>query len=82
MYTEEYENRSNGIKSFASKMVLVVLAIILLVWLVPKFVAPTKASSKTSGEDATSIAVSSLQEQIFANNLEKMKDAAISYFTK
>ena len=40
MYTEEYEQKGFPIKDFILKAVLVLIFVFLLVWLLPKFIAP------------------------------------------
>ena len=76
MYTEEYEQKGFPIKDFIIKAVLVIIFVFLLVWLLPKFIAPTIVN-----ENNTTVDVSALTSQIFADNLERMKEAAISYYT-
>ena len=72
MYTEEYERRSFPIRDFLLKIVLVLLFVFLLIWILSNF---TKPSTKKVEN------YSPLLEQIFGENLTKMKDAAISYYT-
>ncbi len=72
MYTEEYEKRQFPFRDFLLKIILVIIFVFLLVWLLPKFIAPS-TSNVTD--------ISPLTSQIFGDNLEKMKEAAISYYT-
>lgn len=87
MYTEEYEKRGYPITNFIIKLVLVVIVILLLVWLVPKIIAPNFSSNSnntSSCKGSTTCEVKGLDaltSQIFADNLERMKDAAITYYT-
>ena len=86
MYTEEYEQKGFPIKDFILKAVLVIIFVFLLVWLLPKFIAPVinKDSSKTEKcptVNCDTTGIGALTSQIFADNLERMKDAAISYYT-
>ena len=86
MYTEEYERRGFPFRDFILKLILVIIFVLLLVWLLPKFIKPTVNYTTKDGKacptstcDTTGI--SALTSQIFADNLERMKDAAISYYT-
>lgn len=79
MYTEEYEHRGFPFRDFLLKLILVIIFVFLLVWLLPKFISPTVVNkSEKSGE---TVDLSPLTSQIFADNLEKMKEAAITYYT-
>ena len=85
MYTEEYENKGFPIRNFVIKLIILIAIVALLFWLVPKVLSPsTKTDVKTTCNGSSSCdltGVNALTSQIFANNLEKMKDAAISYYT-
>lgn len=76
MYTEDYENRGFPFRDFLLKLILIIIFVFLLVWLLPKFIKPTTVENKE-----TTTEISALSSQIFNDNLEKMKDAAISYYT-
>ncbi len=78
MYSEEYEQKGFPFRDFLLKLILVVIFVFLLVWLLPKFITPKIVTKTTKGE---SVDLSPLTSQIFADNLEKMKNAAISYYT-
>ena len=80
MYTDEYENRGFPFRNFLLKLILIIIFVFLLVWLLPKFIAPAVDKDiKNSNENTTQI--NALTSQIFADNLNKMKEAAISYYT-
>ena len=88
MYREEYEKRGFPIRGFLVKLILGILLILLLIWLVPKFVKPVATSNKNgcSGEICEQLSeklkgLDALTATIFANNIDKMKNAAISYYT-
>ena len=85
MYAEEYERRGFPVKDFLLKLVLVVVFVALLCWLLPKFIKPTIVNEcQHSGSSASvcdTSGLDALTSQIFADNLEKMKNAAISYYT-
>ena len=89
MYTEEYEKRGYPIRNFLIKFLLVVIFVLLLVWLLSKFVVPrlnsgTSTTNNTSCKGSTTcevLGLDALTSQIFADNLERMKDAAITYYT-
>lgn len=76
MYTEEYEHRGFPFRDFLLKLILIIIFVFLLVWLLPKFISPTVVNKGNSTTD-----ISPLTSQIFADNLERMKEAAISYYT-
>ena len=88
MYTEEYNRKGFPLKDFLAKLVLVIVFVILLVLLLPKFIQPkivqqncndTKLSS--TSDNCDSVAYNSLTSQIFQDNIDRMKEAAISYYT-
>ena len=74
-------------KDFLTKLILVIVFVLLLVWLLPKFITPTIVQencndTKKSGPNSEcSLAYSSLTSQIFQDNLDRMKEAAVSYYT-
>lgn len=73
MYTDdETERRGFPFRDFLLKLILVVIFVLLLVWLLPKFMAPVN----TPNVDLTP-----LTSQIFSDNLKRMQDAATSYYT-
>ena len=88
MYTEEYERRGFPFRDFILKLILVIVFVLLLVWLLPKFITPSITNNNTTksgkacptGTCDTS-GISALTSQIFADNIYRMKDAAISYYT-
>ncbi len=82
MYTEEYESKGFPFRDFLLKLILIIIFVFLLVWLLPKFISPkivNKTEKISAGESVVDL--SPLTSQIFADNLERMKDAAISYYT-
>ena len=89
MYTEEYEKRGFPITSFLIKLLLVVIAILLVIWLLSKFILPrfnntSPANSNSGCKSSTTcevLGLDALTSQIFADNLVRMRDAAISYYT-
>lgn len=78
MYTEDYENRGFPFRDFLLKLILIIIFVFLLVWLLPKFITPAINKNIKNG---SSTEINALSSQIFADNLEKMKQAAISYYT-
>ena len=85
MYTEEYEKKGFPIGNILIKLVLIVIFVLLLCWLLPKFIKPTIVNEcKNSGSNGSvcdTSGINALTSQIFADNLDKMKNAAISYYT-
>ena len=78
MYTEEYEQRGFPFRDFLLKLILIILFVFLLVWLLPKFMSP-KIIDKNDNKIVENKTIS---EQIFLENINKMKEAAISYYTE
>lgn len=83
MYNEEYENRGFPFKDFLLKLILIIIFVFLLVWLLPKFIAPaiSKNLEKNNNVTISDKALDALTSQIFADNIDRMKEAAISYYT-
>ena len=88
MYTEEYERRGFPFRDFLLKLILIIIFVFLLVWLLPKFISPSTVVTKdsncsgtTNGEVCDNTGIKALTSQIFSDNLEKMKEAAINYYT-
>ena len=80
MNNEEYENKGFSFKSFLLKLILIIVSLFLLVWLLSKFLAPAISKNiKNNGLDSKG--VEALTSQIFNDNLTKMKNAAIPYYT-
>lgn len=80
MYTEEYENRGFPFRNFLLKLILIIIFVFLLVWLLPKFIAPS-INNNIKNSNMDNKGINALTSQIFQNNLDKMKEAAISYYT-
>lgn len=76
MYTEDYENRGFPFRDFLLKLILIIIFVFLLVWLLPKFIKPSTVENKETIKE-----ISALSSQIFNDNLNKMKEAAILYYT-
>ena len=80
MYTEEYENRGFPFRNFLLKLILIIIFVFLLVWLLPKFIAPA-VNKDLKNNSSNTTQINALTSQIFSDNLNKMKEAAISYYT-
>lgn len=74
MYEERKEKFS--FKSFFLTLLLVILFIFLMLW-----IFPTRWDVKKLQSDYDLERLSVLYDEIFANNVSRMKDAAIGYFT-
>lgn len=83
MSTEDYEKRGFPFGSLIFKIILILIFVFLLCWLLPKFMVPaiTKSSNGKGCATCDCTGVKALSSQIFTNNIEKMKEAAISYYT-
>ena len=83
MYTEDKKGFPIG--NLLTKLILVIIFVLLLVWLLPKFMVPAITKSINNGKCGSNVtentAIKALTSQIFSDNLEKMKKAAISYYT-
>ena len=78
MYVERREKFS--FKSFFLTLLLVLLFIFLMLWLFPtKSYVNNKLEGNDTIYDLNRLSV--LYDEIFANNVSRMKDAAIGYFT-
>ena len=87
MYAEDYENRGFPFRNFLLKLILVIVFALILVWFLPKFIQPKIVQQNCAGEkkastaECSSDAFKALTSQIFQDNLDKMKEAAVSYYT-
>ena len=81
MYTEEYERRGFPFKELAIKLIFIVIFVFLLIWLLPKFISPIDKTKECKNSTCDLRGLDALTSQIFLDNLEKMKNAAISYYT-
>ena len=82
MYTEDYENRGFPFRDFLLKLILIIIFVFLLVWLLPKFISPkTVENNNSSNNNNSNSEISATNSQIFMDNINMMKDAAISYYT-
>ena len=82
MYNEEYDRRGFPFKDFLLKLILIIMFVFLLVWLLPKFITPAINKSLMNNNSSNqNEQINALASQIFYNNIERMKDAAISYYT-
>lgn len=82
MYTEDYENRGFPFRDFLLKLILIIIFVFLLVWLLPKFMAPKIVENLNNNSTTiNSTEIEALGSQIFNDNLNTMKEAAIAYYT-
>lgn len=81
MYTEEYEQRGFPIRNFVIKLILLIIFVFLLIWIIPKFTSPTIETKECKTGTCDTSGIEALTSQIFSDNLDKMKEAAISYYT-
>ncbi len=72
------EERSNGILRFLFKLIIIVIFILFIIWLLSMAVRKNNTSNNTSKyNNANSVRVST----VYQDNLYRMKDAGISYYT-
>lgn len=82
MYNEEYEKRGFPFRDFLLKLILIIIFVFLLVWLLPKFITPAiNKNLENNNSTINKEEINALASQIFYDNIERMKDAAISYYT-
>lgn len=82
MYTEDYESRGFPFRNFLLKLILIIIFVFLLAWLLPKFIAPKIVENLNNNQvSVNDKEISALSSQIFNDNLNKMKEAAILYYT-
>ncbi len=70
MYTEEYNKRPFPFRDFLLKFIIVVIFVLLIIWLIPKFTQPKLKKTSTK------------EETVLEQNILKMKEAAITYYSK
>lgn len=76
MYNEEYNRRGFLIRGFLLKLILVIIVSVLFISLLLKFIKPDII---TNDFDDTFSPVTS---QMFADNIDKLKDIAVAYYTE
>ena len=87
MYVEDYENKGFPFRNFLLKLILVIAFALIIAGVLPKVIQPKIVQQNCVGEkkastaECNSNAFKALTSQIFQDNLDKMKDAAISYYT-
>ena len=93
MYNEDYEQKGFPILNLIFKILIIFIIVLLLVLFLPKLLGPNikhsnNKESNSSNTKNVSGAVScnvkgldALTSQIYADNIKRMKDAAISYYT-
>lgn len=83
MSTNDNERKGFPIGNFIVKLVLIIIFVFLLCLLLPKFMVPkiTKSMNGKGCATCECTGVKALTSKIFESNLEKMKEAATSYYT-
>jgi len=84
MYTEDYDHKGFPFRDFLLKLILIIIFVFLLVWLLPKFMAPlpiVKENNNANSNITKIKGLDALTSQIYQDNMIKMKNAAISYYT-
>lgn len=71
MYTEEYDKKDYPYRNFFLKLILIIVFVLLLVWLLTKLFYNKNETN-----------IDGLSNEIFSNNIEKMKSSALSYYGK
>ena len=73
MYTEEFEPKGYSFRNIILKLMAFLVVILLVIWIVSKFVINKHSTKKISKEE--------ISEQ-FTSNTKKMKNSALSYYVK
>ncbi len=76
MYTEDYKHNGIFLRRLLLKLLLIFSIIILLIWILPKFIS-YKPSNKNNN---IKVKEESTDNKLFAENLTKLKDAALVYY--
>lgn len=80
MYTDDEQRTGLPIKTFLLSLILIIIFILLLMWLLPM---PNSGKNNGNGNSTTEITgLDALTNRIFNANIQEMKNAGISYFTK
>ena len=77
MYSEKHNHRGFLSKASLLKLLLFISLICLLVWILPKAIKPKVISNSKSARTN-----SPFTSQVYTDNLEKMKDVALTYYTE
>lgn len=79
MYEERKDNFS--IKGFILQLIVIIIFVFLMLWLFPtkQYIKDNMGGNLQSEEQLARLEV--LYGEVFANNVERMKDAAIGYYT-
>ena len=87
MDVKDYERRGFPVRDLLLKLGFLILFVLLLCFLLPKFIKPAVVNyNEKTGKACTTgtcdtTGINALTSQIFADNLDRMKNAAISYYT-
>lgn len=73
MYTEENEKKQFPLRDYLLKIAIVIIIVFLIVWLLLKLISPATGNIKSN---------SPLDAKVFGENINKMKEAALTYYTK
>ncbi len=81
MYTEDYKHNGIFARRIILKVILMLSIIILLVWIVPKFIS-YKPSNKLKNTTSIKVSEKNVNANSMKESLQKLKDAAILYYKK
>ncbi|MBR4619040.1 MAG: hypothetical protein IKO49_07015 [Bacilli bacterium] len=77
MYTEDYNNSNYSLRSLILKIFLILTIIVILIWIVPKFLS-YKKPKKVEKEKTVSVET----VKITTSSLNKLQTAGLNYFNK
>ena len=78
VYSEQYNHRGFSIRDILLRLILIIVLGLSFVILLPKIIK----TDVITNNDSSGVVLSSVTSQIQIDNLEKLKKAAISYYTE
>ena len=84
MYTDNEQRTGLPIKTFLLSLILIIIFILLLMWLLPMPNSKNNNNGNGNGNNGTTeiTGLDALTNRIFNANIQEMKNAAVTYFTK
>lgn len=78
MYSEKYEQRGFSCKPFLLRIILLIVLVFFIIDILPNLVKPTIITNSKNKD----VYLSPLTSKVYDNNTEKMKKAALTYYTE
>ncbi len=80
MYTEDYKHNGFLIRKLLLKIILILAILIMLIWIVPKFITYKPSNKVKNNKDSIKITEKNIQKTDFSKNLQTLKEAALVYY--